>query len=1485
MTKDFSTGIRMISGASVLALAASLTVPAVGQSAPAPLTMPPMPPVAPAEPVDIAECVQTGSNVVCAPGTDPDGFASADDDLDIDVQTGAFVDGAINAGENTDLTVDGAVVRIGAAPDLIDLGADSTVTNNGFIQNSLNNTINFAGNGTVVNTGTISTLGNQDQIEVAGALTLTNSGLMQAEGDFAAIVSAGTGPDTSVITNTVTGSMITNGDNTPLISVFGSAEITNDGLIQTFGDDATAIRISGDATITNTGNIVTANGVALDIVGLADITNTATGQIIASGNDAIVIQENGSTVTNAGLITTDTDEAIEAAGFNNLTVINSGTIQTTGANGDKAIEGAFNLTVVNSGLITSEVSEAIEADSAGLNLTNEATGQIISLFDDAVDGDDNVTIVNMGLIRGGENDGLELNSGTITNSGTIESISSDPNGDPILAGMGMGALEIDAGIDFDGGTDGNEDGMVTNLAGGLIIGDIGINTSSGATGSDSNDGVQTIVNFGTITGRGMNPETGRMDAALLGNGDDIFQQWQTGVTNGTVDGQAGDDTLIFGNDSMDLLTRSLDNISDPARYTGFETIAFLDVGGGIALTGSSNLSFVLLGGDLILQGEMMDSLLVEGAGTLTIDPTGSFDTMGDAVLVNVDGFTITNDGSMTAGDDAIGASAVADLTVVNNGTIMAGDDAIDASDNLTVTNAGMIMADDRGIDAGDGLALTNSGTISAVDNAIDIGDDGVITNAMGGLIETTDAADTIEAGENLTITNNGTIRNDSIDTKIVDAGDGLTVVNNGLIISTQADGKGLEGEENFTLTNNAGGRIESLFDEAVEADGPGLVVVNDGEIISPNDDAVDGGDNVTITNNGLIQGGQNDGLELNSGTITNSGTIESLSSDPNGSLIIGGTTPELDAAIDFDAGTDGNEDGMVTNQAGGLIIGDIGINSSAGNQDSPDTNDGTQMVVNFGTITGRMGDAVLLGNGADEFQQWTGAAVNGNVALEAGDDTFVLEGANSTVTGNIDGGAGFDTALLGGTLDADNFINFEAYQLGELFDLQVVGARTLVGNATFTGQTTFGLGVDTLTVEGDVSLAESSVITITTPLDFALVGQTVSVIEETGTFTDNGATINIIDDDALIDYVPILGSLQVQVNAVNPLVNSPDENIRRIGVAVFNSALSGNLSAANTAALDGLGDDPAALQAAYLDALPSLSESVGREVFETSNLASAALERHLRSDGSGIWGQIAVRGAEQDPLSLSADGYDSDQLVFTVGGDIEFGENARIGVLASYADIESTDLQGRAQRGTAEAESIKLGVYFAATLFERGFINSEIAYLTGEAETFRGGAFGPIASTFDFDGFASRTTIGYDLLPDENVSITPTLGFNAARINFDDSTESGGFNFLIERGDAAYGEIRAGIELAALISEGVSGFISGTAIHDVIDDERSFRLSSNELSTFFVTLPQREQDRFEISAGLSADVSENFSLNVGYLGDFNEGYSAHSARLGARISF
>ncbi len=1066
--------------------------------------------------------------------------------------------------------------------------------------------------------------------------------------------------------------------------------------------------------------------------------------------------------------------------------------------------------------------------------------------------------------------GVEVGENSqLTNDGTIYT-SGDNFSDAVSLQAGStftntGLVQTDGAESF-GIFGGGDDISVVNSVTGTIVtsglGSFGIAVLDGA--DIQNDGlIQTFGDFaigidtqesGTVTNSGNIVTSGANSFGVGMRNDASFTNTATGLVSTSGDEARGVSLLLRGTVLNDGV---IETSGEGAGGVYALANANVTNNGSITTTGDNFSDAVTVRDNGVvtnngtIQVDGADSVGVFGFGnnvSVTNAATGEITANGFASygVLALDGATVQNDGSVeTTGDLGIGIDLQNDGTIVNNGSVITSGElafGIGARDNTSFTNGadGVVSttgADARAVTVLNGATIINNGTVETTGsraNAIRALVDSDLTN--NGSITTTgdDGADAVEIRTNSVVTNTGIIQTDGENSiGVFGRGEEITLTNEGSIAAFGSGSRAVFITGAAEVNNS--GSIEADFGAALELNGLSTVTNSAaGRIIS------NGGNAVRFGADGS--------------SLINSGTIASTA---------GG------AGVAFANGT-------ITNAAGASISGDLAGISSSGT--------GTASVVNSGSITGLMGDAVLLGDGNGSFQQNMGASVTGNVNLEGGDDTFILAWNASSVDGIIDGGAGTDTAILGGTLDADNLVGFESTSLGTQSDLRISGNRTLQGDVTIDGNVILGLGVDTLTTTGALLLQDTATITIETPLDVALVGQTVLVLQDGAGFTDNGATINIIDDDLLVDYIPVVGSLSVQVVGVNQLLTAGDSNLVTFGTAVTSALNAGTLSQASFDLINNL-PDVNAFSALAVDALPTLNNGAPREIFETSSAASDALNRHLMGDASGVWGQFIVRGADQDGSLPTAGGYDSDQTIFTVGGDFAYGELGRVGLLASYANIENDDLDGASGGGQTDIDSFKVGIYAGANFADRGFVNGEISYLTGEIESARSGAAGPISSSYDFDGFAYRMVAGYDLLPDANVALTPSIGFNGATMNFDDAVETGGFGLTVDREGADFFELRGSVELSGQVSPMVDGFIQGTVVHNLSDSPRVFNLSSVELGQFAIVSPEIEQNRFELAAGVNVKVSENFGLQAGYLGDYAEGYTAHSARITARYAF
>lgn len=332
------------------------------------------------------------------------------------------------------------------------------------------------------------------------------------------------------------------------------------------------------------------------------------------------------------------------------------------------------------------------------------------------------------------------------------------------------------------------------------------------------------------------------------------------------------------------------------------------------------------------------------------------------------------------------------ITVLEDASIDGdGKDAIKTEGTgVTVENLGTLTTDDgdgiqleSGADADNPVVAINRGTIdvdstdSDEDGAevkgINVGDDALVEN-YGDIIATGEESEGINGDDNVTVILH----------------DGST---------TSADDKTIDLKDDATVTINDGARVTSA-NEAVETGDDAEITIGDADIIAT-DDAFNPGERLALTNMGRIYAVDGDGIDLDSGTITNRSGASIISENSSG--------------IDYDA----SEEAVSTVNNSGLIKGVVGIEVELGS-DEDDANEMTQVVNNNngGTIEGTSGMAIILGAGNDEVNLYGGSTIIGDVDLGDDNDTLTLSGHDEVgglfgLGGNLyDGGAGEDVVLF-----------------------------------------------------------------------------------------------------------------------------------------------------------------------------------------------------------------------------------------------------------------------------------------------------------------------------------------------------------------------------------------------------------------------------------------------------------------------------------------
>ena len=839
------------------------------------------------------------------------------------------------------------------------------------------------------------------------------------------------------------------------------------------------------------------------------------------------------------------------------------------------------------------------------------------------------------------------------------------------------------------------------------------------------------------------------------------------------------------------------------------------------------------------------ALNIDGIG-LVINNTGNINGQGDQRNGTVyadstaQDFTLNNDGLIDAGEGNQGAGFSAELS--------------EAGNDFTINNAGLIQGRGQAAagaaTAGDGIRFERT----RVNGTLDASTSGLFTG---------------------TIDNSGSIRSESTQGTAA----GIRFVNG---TSFQGVLNNLEGGVIYGTQNGL------YFGNPVTAGGgdhTGGVVNNAGTITSASRALNIDGIGLTVNNSGSIlgTGAQRNGTVYADGTannfvLNNTGTIDASVVGSGVSLQLGTADGDVRS---FTLVNDGTIAGRGEAQASGASAG-LRLFNGAGAGTTVSVADD---IVNNGTISSETGAAVLI-----EGIDYSGTFTNNGVlsGVNSVDASTALSALNfiqngGALNGAFVGSAFTDTLTFatGETVLGSDVLGSVDVVVSEASNLIVDGERTINGSLTSNGTLNLNLNEDILNVEGDATFGAGSVVNIATDLvTLDDVGTTFDVVTETGTFTNNGVIVNVADNDFLLDYVTILGSISVAVVAEDLTAVSDDANISAFGGALASAISANSLDAQVFNALNAI-NNVAEFEAASVSLLPAINEGNAREIYETQNQADNFIAERLNGKGTGIWTRIIGREADADASSTSVTGYDSDAIGFAVGLDTSLGENLLVGASFSYASIEIDGVGGAGHQ--SEIDASQLSAYFGYSQ-DALYVNGQLGYSFSSVDTNRNFDAEQINGNFDIEGVRARLEAGYDV-GNDTFAITPFVGLQYANLSSDIYSETGGLNLTVAAGDVDFFEGRVG---AAFATKGSSFSFKGSAayVYDFAGDARVFDLGfAGTPDTFRVSAGEPSQSRFEYGAGFEFGKETGFGIGLGYQGESASDFQSHAGTVTLRFRF
>jgi hypothetical protein len=420
------------------------------------------------------------------------------------------------------------------------------------------------------------------------------------------------------------------------------------------------------------------------VAGSTNVTvNIVSGAQISVTNDNAIVIHKQSQITNQGAITNTAASTFDGIDFDSdNTILNSGTITTSGFQSEGMFSTGSNDSVVN--------------DSSGTITTNGGHSDGVFAFGN-VGGN---TLTNQGVIQtfGEASFGLESNGSNnlLTNTGAITT--SGPDGDGLS-------------------TTGNNNQLVN---GGTI------NTSN-----DSGVGVEVFGNTNTLTNSGTITTTGRTAFGLHAAGNDnTATNTSTGTTTTSGTGSDGLRANGNGNELINAGTVATNGAGADGLFSNGSNNALLN-NGTINVSGLNAHGIESVGATLgsITNSGMITVTGSGGSGVFMGGPTTFANTAGGSVISQQASGVIANGGGTISNDGTI-TGQVTGITVANGPGAVTNSGAIKG-----VVGVGLLFLGNFN------NSLTNSGTISGngplvngVATAVQFGSGNATLTMLAGLI-------------------------------------------------------------------------------------------------------------------------------------------------------------------------------------------------------------------------------------------------------------------------------------------------------------------------------------------------------------------------------------------------------------------------------------------------------------------------------------------------------------------------------------------------------------------------------------------------------------------------------------------------------------------------------------------------------------------------------------------------------------------------------
>lgn len=289
--------------------------------------------------------------------------------------------------------------------------------------------------------------------------------------------------------------------------------------------------------------------------------------------------------------------------------------------------------------------------------------------------------------------------------------------------------------------------------------------------------------------------------------------------------------------------------------------------------------------------------------------------------------------------------------------------------------------------------------------------------------------------------------------------------------------------------------------------------------------------------------------------------------------------------------------------------------------------------------------------------------------------------------------------------------------------------------------------------------------------------------------------------------------------------------------------------------------------------------AIGTRLSGGINNANQGISSGDMLDDAAVWVQGLYNKSKLNNTS-KAYGYDADTYGAAFGLEKYVTKATKLG--AGYA-YNSTDIDGH-NRDT----DVHTNTLFAYGEYKPNnwFVNGIMSYGWSDYKEKKHSVV-DVKSKYDVDTFGLQAMTGYDINLPQAFTLTPEAGVRYAHVDQDGYTDDAGQRVKSHKGNIWTGVAGAKLSKAFAADNGMifKPELRLAATYDLKNDKGNTLVTLANGTSYSVQGTALKRFGVEVGAGVTADLSDNVELSMGYEGRFRSHYQDHTGLINAKYKF